>query len=360
MDAAFEQPKEIPAPLRVWLARIESDRLSRAALTILLAMPAIPLGLRGSPLFLALPPLFYAGYFLGSEALRARRLLRSGFTLADLRAALHAHWLRRREELEYESRTFDLTPRTASRLAAAGFALALVASPFITPAVIGAGTPWALLALGIGLTLGTVGAIAAVVDTIRRRLGWGGHRAGATQLKFWDGRWGERLARLASLGLTTTPNTTSAPPQFTEVALGRATDALFEALPKHLKKELKDIPSSVRRLESDAKSLRETLDRLDEAIAAAARVAHDGGQSHERLADDAELQRRRDLAAERLAATVTALESIRLGLLRLRIGTAPVASVTEALEAASRVGRDISIVIAAEHEAEQALAPKRA
>jgi hypothetical protein len=122
---------------------------------------------------------------------------------------------------------------------------------------------------------------------------------------------------------------------------------------------LKDVPESVRRLEADAKSLRETLDTLDEAIAAAARIGPDGDAPRDGGITDVDLKRRRELAAERLAATVTALESIRLGLLRLRIGAAPVASITEALESASRVGHDISIVIAAEGEVERALSADR-
>jgi serine/threonine-protein kinase len=357
VDQAFEQPKEIPAPIRVWLARIESDRTSRIALSALLALPAMGLALRVSPLFWLLPPLAYVAILVVSESMRVRRLLRAGFVLADLRSALHTHWMRRREELEYEAAAIALTPRSATQLAAAGFGVALVASPFI--GFLGPGTPWAMIAFGLGLTVGTVGAIAAIVDTVRLRMGWGSRRAGASQLKFWDGIWGERLARLSAIGLKRTAVAHAALPQYTEVALGRATDALFAALPKHLRKELKDVPESVRRLESDAKSLRETLDTLEEAIAAAARIAPEVDAPRGGIAGDTELKRRRDLASERLAATVSALESIRLGLLRLRIGSAPVASVTEALAVASRVGHDISIVIAAEDEVDQALKPSR-
>jgi hypothetical protein len=223
--------------------------------------------------------------------------------------------------------------------------------------VLAAANATAITIFGIGAVAGVVGAVAFVGEALRQRMSG---RFGSRLLKFWNGAWGERLARLSALGLKRTDVAHAALPQYTEVALGRATDALFAALPKHLRKELKDVPESVRRLESDAKSLRETLDTLDEAIAAAARIGPDRDAPRHGGISDVELKRRRELAAERLAASVTALESIRLGLLRLRIGAAPVASVTEALAAASRVGHDISIVIAAEGEVQQALARKRA
>ncbi len=132
--------------------------------------------------------------------------------------------------------------------------------------------------------------------------------------------------------------------QHTEVALGRATDALFEALPKKVRRELKDVPVTTRRLEAEASTLRESLDKFDDVLS---------------RADDAALRSRRDRAAEQLAETVTALENIRLGLLRLQLGSAPVAQVTEALEAASRIGGEIDYALDAENEIGDILKPKR-
>jgi septal ring factor EnvC (AmiA/AmiB activator) len=132
--------------------------------------------------------------------------------------------------------------------------------------------------------------------------------------------------------------------QHTEIALGRATDALFEALPRRIRRDLKAVPGTVRRLESDASALRESLEKLDDLLA---------------KNDDAELRRQRDHASEMLAATVTALENIRLGLLRLQLGSAPVAQVTEALEAASRIGYEIDLALDADNVIGDILAPKR-
>ena len=319
VDAAFEQPKEIPAPLRAWLSRNERDQRSRIDVSVYLT------------------------------------LMSAGFTLEDMRGALHAHTMRRREELLYEaSEHSPFAMRAMAILTAAGAVAAAAASPFVVG--VAAANVTAITVFSIGAIAGVAGAVAFVAEASRRRMSG---RFGALLLKFWNGAWGERLARLSALGLKRTDVAHEALPQYTEVALGRVTDALFTALPKHLRKELKDVPESVRRLEADAKSLRETLDTLDEAIAAAARIGPDGDAPRDGGITDVDLKRRRELAAERLAATVTALESIRLGLLRLRIGAAPVASITEALESASRVGHDISIVIAAEGEVERALSADR-
>jgi hypothetical protein len=140
-------------------------------------------------------------------------------------------------------------------------------------------------------------------------------------------------------------------PQHTEVALGRALDTLFESLPRATRRELKDVPATVRRLEDDARKLREAVDALDEAVASAQRA---GQQAHV-----AQLQRERELATERLANTVTALETIRLGLLRLQIGAAPVASVTEAIAAATRLGREMEIAAEASRDVSAAIKRQR-
>jgi hypothetical protein len=83
---------------------------------------------------------------------------------------------------------------------------------------------------------------------------------------------GERWLKLAGIGLKKhTPAQTLS--QLTEVALGRATDALYEALPKNVKKQLKQLPSTVRRLEEDAKTLRGEIERLDASLISA-RLGH--------------------------------------------------------------------------------------
>ena len=147
------------------------------------------------------------------------------------------------------------------------------------------------------------------------------------------------------------PVQVSSLPQHTEVALGRALDLLFDALPRQTRRELKDVPATVRRLEDDARTLREAVDSLDEAVAAAQRA---GQKEH---VD--EIARERDVATERLAAVVTALETIRLGLLRLQLGAAPVTSVTEAIESATRLADEMQIAAEADREVADAIKKPR-
>ena len=99
------------------------------------------------------------------------------------------------------------------------------------------------------------------------------------------------------------------------------------------------MPETVRKLETDARRLREALDKLDEV----------------RDLNDPTIEAQRLATTVKLGATVAALENIRLGLLRLQSGAAPVTSVTEALEAATRIGRELEIVADAEAEVRAAL-----
>jgi hypothetical protein len=64
------------------------------------------------------------------------------------------------------------------------------------------------------------------------------------------------------------------------------------------------------------------------------------------------------LGTRRLATTVTALETIRLGLLRLQIGAVPVATVTQAIEAAALIGREVEYAADARREVLAALRPR--
>ena len=63
--------------------------------------------------------------------------------------------------------------------------------------------------------------------------------------------------------------------------------------------------------------------------------------------------RLRDRAATRLAATVAALESIRLDLLRLQLGDGRVESVTASLDAARDVATDLGAYVDATEEVER-------
>jgi hypothetical protein len=144
-------------------------------------------------------------------------------------------------------------------------------------------------------------------------------------------------------------------PLLTEVALGRATDHLFEALPKAARRELAALPDTVRRLEADAGRLRDSIARLDDQLAAFDRGGETLGDDERRSRMADELRATRALAGERLATTVSALEGIRLDLLRLQMGSAGLESVTASIEAAKRVGDQIGEAVAAQEAVERIL-----
>jgi hypothetical protein len=110
----------------------------------------------------------------------------------------------------------------------------------------------------------------------------------------------------------------------------------------------------VRRLEVDAGKLRGTMDDLDGQLVVFDRVADSlTSEVRARMAD--EIRATRAQAAERLAATVAALENIRLDLLRLQMGSAGLESVTASLDAARHIGEQIGDSVMAQDAVESLL-----
>ncbi len=141
---------------------------------------------------------------------------------------------------------------------------------------------------------------------------------------------------------------------------------MFEALPRDQKRELKDLPMLIERLQHDAQLMRKTVDDLNDAIAglgeqaAASRSAALAGAGGAPLVDArdrlrADLVAKRDEAATRLGAAVAALESLRLNLLRLKAGTGTVGELTADLSAAREVKEQMEATVEARHEVETLL-----
>ena len=101
----------------------------------------------------------------------------------------------------------------------------------------------------------------------------------------------------------------------TELVLGRSALAAYEALPEPEQSQVKGVPEMVERLEREAAALRA-----------------------------------RGETGEQLAETVAALENLRLGMVRLRLGTGTVGDLTEWLERAREIGDYVDRRIAAEGE----------
>jgi tRNA A-37 threonylcarbamoyl transferase component Bud32 len=379
IDMAFEHAKEVPAPLRVWLSQGQKELPARLAFVGIGAMTGIAFA--SSFKYAGATPLQLAGWFLVPFAplvglsfvptfLRLRRVLAEGYHVDDLHAAMREHQLARSEEIEYERRQSSPRFRNAMRIllgiSLGGFALGAyygyqidsylkthtfgsnLGGPFEIFRDVQAATYLTMFGSLVGFTFSSV---ALVGEYVRLHLA---NRLASRAIGFWKSKWGSRVAKIASLGLEKAERPALGMPLLPEVALGRATDHLFEALPKESRRELAALPDTVRRLEADAGKLRDSIVKLDDQLAVFERGAETlVGDERARVAD--ELRGTRATAVQRLATTVAALESIRLDLLRLQMGASGIESVTASLEAARSIGDRIAESLAAQAAVEALL-----
>jgi hypothetical protein len=303
----------------------------------------------GTPLILPAVVATTAGISSLPILTRLRRVLRQGYTVDDLHAALREQALVRSEELRYERQFSSVPLSPALRVTLVVSSSSWVAQSWITSHAGSTTTlsiPFLRTALALSAGFAVISTVGLAGQFVLQRLA-----APLTELKinFWKGKWGARLAALAGIGLERAERPALAARMLTEVALGRATDHLFHALPRALRKELAALPDAVHRLERAATQLRASIDSHDEHLAMFER----SGRRDESV--ERELHEARDVATERLAQTIAALENIRLDLLRLQMGSTGVESVTASLAAAQRVGEQIRFAVEAQDEVERLL-----
>jgi serine/threonine-protein kinase len=177
----------------------------------------------------------------------------------------------------------------------------------------------------------------------------------------WLGPIGRLLFRLARVSIRATFLPPPATHRATELALGMAAAQLFEDLPRHTRRQLRDLPDVVHRLEGDAQQLRRRLDDLQDALGdggpgsggASAPPTPGADAAADRIV--AALKRERDLVQRRFSEAVKALETIRLNLLRLHAGSGSVQSLTTDLGLAREVAAEIGRQLAAQQEIDEAL-----
>jgi len=292
---------------------------------------------------------------------RLRALARHGYGPEDVATALRAKYDRMREEFMFE---FGPTPSVRERVALTGGRVLLwagLASVLVMASGELAGGPSAIPgwyarflgswtpALGALAGIGIYGGALAMIFGGR----WKRFRSGDGPLwaKLWRSKFAKWLGRVAATNLR---DRAIPAERATELKIAMSAESLFQSLPKPLRESLGDVPAVLRGLQERAHATREQIAKLDAVFAPGA----DDARAHaidkrEALAGD--VKKARVAAEARLAELVTALENVRLDLLRLQAGVGSPASITQDLAAAAEVGREADRLVAGLSEADAAI-----
>ena len=331
LSTGLDATRELPVPIRAFLTEGRLQAQSQYVAPFIGAALIVPLGLQRllAAVFSGTPPAVFrtgvvvVGGVLFAAALASpavlglrslRRLLSAGYRHEDLVRGLALEVARRREEQAFAggegpSRWERLM--RAKMYAALGLAALTGAAAFVVPypAVL---VVFALFGLSGAAAVAT--GIAALAAS-RSRL----ENPDERRLKFWKGRIGRWLFKLARIGLPRGMMAPAAADRPTEVALGFAALDLFEALPKETRQQLGDLPAVVRGLEERVRRLR--------------------GKGQE----------------ARLGEALGALEMIRFDLLRLQGGVGTMDGLTADLGAARQIGELVDALLEGRREADDAL-----
>ncbi len=357
--AAMELRRELPVPIRVFLRKSRENGRTFAGVIFLefylgaFTNMALRTHMAG------------AGYFVGAMVLLAslpfvamaqycRALVKAGYGREDLLAAWKADLEREREERTFEwGRRAPFAERLLRWIAAGGVTVGLIGA--VVPALPGvSGSLVTRLMAGIGFTFG-VGAGLLSLTRHERRTNLSGRLVG----RLWQGRFGRWCFRLAKLFVRGAPMVAPPTHRPTELAIGMAVDVLFDALSKPARRHLHDLPKVVRGLETDAMKMRRRVDELNDVVAkldagksATAAPGAAAALADRRDALDHDLHAARDAAQRRLSDAVTALEGIRLNLLRLTAGAGSVDSLTADLAVAREVSEGVEQLLEGQREVE--------
>ena len=320
LDAARDLRTDLPAPVRGFLrdAEAASGEIGTGAAVGSAALLVYWAFFTGDPFA---PLVFYpasalgfglAGARFGQVIGKARELVRQGYDHASLRPAVTLEERRLLEEAPTDPTARRGMSRDTWFLGLAGAAKTAVAL-------------W-LASLDGPIALNFLGAVGAVmIPVITARKLWSDLRRGHAPVwsRLLRGRLGDLIFRIARLGVKERARPAPAAGEATAIALGKAADDLFQALPPAQQARLAELPGLIARLEADALALR----------ARAGPDATDG----------------------RHATAVAALETVRLDLLRLHAGTGTLDELTRNLEAVKRLGEEIDAELAGRRAVEDVL-----
>ena len=332
----MEQRRELPAALRAFVKR--NARLNGGG-TLVGALLLIPVSMFFSSWFgstsgfvAVLTGSIIAPFTYFIDA--ARGLLKQGFSHADLALAFKAEIEQNEEELRIDSRPARPALSKITKVASAAFGL------------VGAGFLYELLAAPVsrlgffGFWFGMTTGLSMIFGILNLSLAQQQHDI---DTKFWSRIWlgsiGKSAFRVAKRLFGRTVPAAAMTHRATELSLGLAAEHLFDSLPKATRKSLAAVPEILNRLQVDAQALRKQHDELLDVIAVSGKA-------------DAHLVALRDSTHDKLGKAVSALETIRLDLLRLHAGSTTVQSVTTHLGIAAEVSDEIARLVAASSEVE--------
>jgi len=273
----------------------------------------------------------------------ARRLLRGGYTHADVTAAFKAE-----VESLLEERRLVVRPVLAwlTRIVEVGLRGSVGAGALIClAAMIGGDEFVSVSVMELTITVIVIACCLVVLwvvtvaaqrdDTLFWRSLWSG-RVGQ-----WSFALAQRLGGRAQRPATMTHRAT-------ELSLSLAAESLFDALPHKVRKSLRAVPRILQQLHDAALALRARSERLEELL-----VASMSGENVQAVYAEQEL------VAQQLQNTVVALERIRLDLLRLHAGVGSAEGVTSSLLRAESISRHIQRHLDARREVDDMIATGR-
>lgn len=343
LGVAIEKRRELPAALRAFVKR--SGRMDGGG-TVLSLLGSLVASVAASATLgpvagvvtlgacvLAVPAMF--------GVVAARRLLNLGFAQDDLRPAFSAEQESSREERNVHRRagfswrglvegTFKRIARVSASTGAAMIPLALLSINSSRFALISA-----VIVFAFGVAAVSAFAYLAIMQ-LRRDV----------DVEFWAAVWTGRFGSLSfSVARKLHGAKIIAPAmthRATEMSLGLAAEQLFESLPKASRESLGDVPGLLQRLKRDANLLRTRHDVLQDAINQAGAAAEQNEYEP--------IRAERDVLQTRLRETVGALETTRLGLLRLHAGSLSLEGLTTHLGLAEDMTTHLERLFAAQVE----------
>ena len=270
---------------------------------------------------------------LGSQT---RGLLRARFGVEDVRVALDREVSGRNEEIRFEH---------GKKVALVDHLLRVLTWGIVTGGlgtlVFGAVTGLEDLTLLSWASLqfsGVAAGIAAYRNKRRRDAigeGWLG------LLRTRVGKW---LFKLGGIGLDREALASGGAHRPTEMAISIAADRLFEELPRSVRRDLPELPETIRKLGAEAQSMRQHVEQMNALLAQVGDPTRVGDDERTQLRGD--LQATRDEAKTRMTDAVSALEKIRMGLLRMHAGAGSVESLTQDLGSVQALSEHIEHLLA--------------